>query len=173
MAANNSGSAAAKRLAEKKAEQGARTDSGARTGFGKSGFGAGRTSSKSGLKGFGMTKSGVEQRANSAWRDKFSEGFSEGLFDFDRYSNLTKSIAVGGAERQPYKKTERDSVAAANRVRSRYGMKPKNQADQDFSLRKEANYSEQPRRRAGDIDAEASIRRYAPGYGSKRFSDRY
>lgn len=121
----SSGSAAAKRLAEEKANRGTRTDTRGNSGFGDSKFAAGRID-RNLLSGLGMTKAGVNRRA-------ITEGNLESLnymngdvgFMYPEYGNdIDAILGFGGPVTYdiPYEEIEQRRLDAENAVRNRFGM---------------------------------------------------
>lgn len=106
------GSAAAKRLAEQKASRmGKRTD-------------------KAGSVGFGMTRSGVEDRAASAEIIRASQMYPSGQGDYDKYSGLATWAGYGGTPRIggkkiSYARAGREMDKAGDAVRKKYGVAPR------------------------------------------------
>lgn len=118
-------SAAAKRLAEQKASRmGKRTD-------------------RNKLAGMGMTKSGVEQRANDAFLRNVAENIYGGdvqirdqrMDPYDTEGFVTDVSASGNTSyRKPRNKLYSESLGMANKIRGRYGISPKNMTGQQSSM---------------------------------------
>lgn len=124
-----SSSAGSKRIAEEKASAKARRDTKGNTGFGRSDIGAGRTSAKSGLQGFGMTKSGVQARAASAFYKTAAKLYPAGTGQSDKYSGLTVQGSYEGQPRLGGKKisdlkASKIAGAAESREKAKYGVVP-------------------------------------------------
>ena len=119
------GSAAAKRLAEEKASRmGKRTD-------------------RNKLTGMGMTKSGVEQRANDAFLRNITNNLTGGdvqirdqrMDEYDTEGFVTDVSASGNTMfKKPRNKVYSESLEMANKMRGRYGISPKNIAGQESSM---------------------------------------
>ena len=89
-----------------------------------------RRTDKTGSRGFGMNKGGVEARAKAAGFDKGSTLYPGGIGDYERYSGLTTWMGYQGKPKSKGK-TITDKQAnkimsdAENQVRKKYGVTSK------------------------------------------------
>lgn len=119
-------SAAKKRISENKTKPN-RVDSKGQTGMGATRPSARRRSAKSGLTGFGMTKSAVKQIAKSARDEAEYSKSGKGTADWNRYTGRIEFPVIEEWDKgDPYgKKAMKAGRVASSRVYAKYGVTPK------------------------------------------------